>query len=365
MDDAAAGPAERRPRPDPARTPRWPPSSGTPADGARCTSAPPTRAPAGGSSSPPSATSGSTAGRGPTARSASPTSSPPRACTAGSTPTAWAAMKTASGRRPPARRRRRRPRRRPRPARAPGRRVLRAGRARHRRRRPPADLAALRRRPGRLRRSTSPRRCTTGRPDLFPLLVRTTRWQLLPHVREGDSGVEAVIHRELARERRGVRRAAARRAGRPRAHRAPAARRPAVAQRQPAADARRRARRTTVVRPAVTDARIGAFPPRDTARTSARAAMPQGRRRRHREEWWHVRPINHRARQPAVPRRRDRLPPRRGHARRPGDGRLYRHVDDVRPRQRPLHRHDRLGDRGGDAQQRRPRCTTCASASRR
>ena len=35
------------------------------------------------------------------------------------------------------------------------------------------------------------------RPDLFPLLVRTSRWQLLPHVREGDSGVEAVIHREL------------------------------------------------------------------------------------------------------------------------------------------------------------------------
>jgi hypothetical protein len=35
------------------------------------------------------------------------------------------------------------------------------------------------------------------RPDLFPLLVRTTRWQLLPHVREGDSGIEAVIHREL------------------------------------------------------------------------------------------------------------------------------------------------------------------------
>ena len=35
------------------------------------------------------------------------------------------------------------------------------------------------------------------RPSLFPLLNRTTRWQLLPHVREGDSGVEAVIHREL------------------------------------------------------------------------------------------------------------------------------------------------------------------------
>ena len=35
------------------------------------------------------------------------------------------------------------------------------------------------------------------RPDLFPLIVRTTRWQLLPHVREGDSGVEAVLSREL------------------------------------------------------------------------------------------------------------------------------------------------------------------------
>jgi hypothetical protein len=35
------------------------------------------------------------------------------------------------------------------------------------------------------------------RPDLFPVLHRTTRWALLPHVREGDSGVEAVIHREL------------------------------------------------------------------------------------------------------------------------------------------------------------------------
>jgi hypothetical protein len=35
------------------------------------------------------------------------------------------------------------------------------------------------------------------RPELIPLTVRATRWQLLPHVREGDSGVEAVIHREL------------------------------------------------------------------------------------------------------------------------------------------------------------------------
>ena len=35
------------------------------------------------------------------------------------------------------------------------------------------------------------------RPELVPLPVRSTRWQLLPHVREGDSGVEAVISREL------------------------------------------------------------------------------------------------------------------------------------------------------------------------
>lgn len=35
------------------------------------------------------------------------------------------------------------------------------------------------------------------RPELFPLLHDTTRWALLPHGREGDSGVEAVIHREL------------------------------------------------------------------------------------------------------------------------------------------------------------------------
>ena len=39
------------------------------------------------------------------------------------------------------------------------------------------------------------------RPSLFPLLSRATRWQLLPHVREGDSGVEAVIHREIRANR--------------------------------------------------------------------------------------------------------------------------------------------------------------------
>jgi hypothetical protein len=49
--------------------------------------------------------------------------------------------------------------------------------------------------------AVSPKHVTAAlhhrRPDLFPLLVRATRWQLLPHVREGDSGPEAVIHREL------------------------------------------------------------------------------------------------------------------------------------------------------------------------
>ena len=35
------------------------------------------------------------------------------------------------------------------------------------------------------------------RPELFPLLHVATRWPLLPHVREGNSGVEAVVHREL------------------------------------------------------------------------------------------------------------------------------------------------------------------------
>ncbi|MFP5371566.1 MAG: DUF6308 family protein [Actinomycetes bacterium] len=39
------------------------------------------------------------------------------------------------------------------------------------------------------------------RPSLFPLLDRTTRWQLLPHVREGDSGVAAVVSREIRANR--------------------------------------------------------------------------------------------------------------------------------------------------------------------
>ena len=34
-------------------------------------------------------------------------------------------------------------------------------------------------------------------PDLVPHLTRTTRRALLPHLEECDSGVEAVVHREL------------------------------------------------------------------------------------------------------------------------------------------------------------------------
>jgi hypothetical protein len=35
------------------------------------------------------------------------------------------------------------------------------------------------------------------RPELVPLVTRTTWLQLVPHLREGDSGVAAVVHREL------------------------------------------------------------------------------------------------------------------------------------------------------------------------
>jgi uncharacterized protein DUF6308 len=35
------------------------------------------------------------------------------------------------------------------------------------------------------------------RPDLVPVVTRATWLQLVPHVREGDSGVAAVLHREL------------------------------------------------------------------------------------------------------------------------------------------------------------------------
>jgi hypothetical protein len=34
-------------------------------------------------------------------------------------------------------------------------------------------------------------------PELVPVVSRSTRRQLWPHLREGDSGVEAVVHREL------------------------------------------------------------------------------------------------------------------------------------------------------------------------
>ena len=36
------------------------------------------------------------------------------------------------------------------------------------------------------------------RPELVPLVTRTTWLHLVPHLREGDSGVAAVVHRELA-----------------------------------------------------------------------------------------------------------------------------------------------------------------------
>ena len=36
------------------------------------------------------------------------------------------------------------------------------------------------------------------RPELVPMVTRTTWLQLVPHLREGDSGVAAVVHRELA-----------------------------------------------------------------------------------------------------------------------------------------------------------------------
>jgi len=62
--------------------------------------------------------------------------------------------------------------------------------------------AALRHVRERTDRAASPKHLNAAlhhrRPDLVPLLVRATRWQLLPHVREGDSGVEAVIHREVS-----------------------------------------------------------------------------------------------------------------------------------------------------------------------
>jgi hypothetical protein len=35
------------------------------------------------------------------------------------------------------------------------------------------------------------------RPELVPLVTRTTWLQMVPHLREGDSGVAAVVHREL------------------------------------------------------------------------------------------------------------------------------------------------------------------------
>ncbi len=70
----------------------------------------------------------------------------------------------------------------------------------------PGTVGALLREIGRLAETTpSPPHVTAAlhhrRPSLFPLSVRATRWQLLPHAREGDSGIEAVVHRELRANR--------------------------------------------------------------------------------------------------------------------------------------------------------------------
>ena len=65
----------------------------------------------------------------------------------------------------------------------------------------PGTVGAALRDVGRLREGASGKHVLAAlhhrRPELFPLLVRSTRWQLLPHAREGDSGPEAVISREL------------------------------------------------------------------------------------------------------------------------------------------------------------------------
>jgi hypothetical protein len=70
----------------------------------------------------------------------------------------------------------------------------------------PGTVGALLREIGRLADTTpSPQHINAAlhhrRPSLFPLSVRATRWQLLPHVREGDSGFEAVVHREIRANR--------------------------------------------------------------------------------------------------------------------------------------------------------------------
>jgi hypothetical protein len=70
----------------------------------------------------------------------------------------------------------------------------------------PGTVGALLRRIGRLAEGTPSAPHVSAalhhrRPSLFPLTVRATRWQLLPHVREGDSGIEAVVHREIRANR--------------------------------------------------------------------------------------------------------------------------------------------------------------------
>src|SRR4051794_2648389 len=71
------------------------------------------------------------------------------------------------------------------------------------------------------------------------------------------------------------------------------------------------------------------------------------------KERWHVRPIHHDAGQPPSRRRPHRDRPRRGHAHAHATGWLRRCLTAGRPRYRPGHRHKRVGDRGGDARERR------------
>ncbi len=60
-----------------------------------------------------------------------------------------------------------------------------------------AALRAIGRRGAGRQRDHLPAALHHRRPDLVALLDTTTRRQLAPHLEEGDSGVEAVVHREL------------------------------------------------------------------------------------------------------------------------------------------------------------------------
>ena len=139
--------------------------------------------------------------------------------------------------------------------------------------------------------STCSPRCTTGRRSSCRCSSAPPGGSSPPRPR-GRQRRRGGHPPRARRERRRVRLAPPG-AGRARHHadRPPAARRPAVARRQPAPDARRRARPPA----------RGRCPLRVTARRVTARPGRRGPRRRSREEWWHVRPIHHHARQPADP----------------------------------------------------------------